>query len=57
MIAPNTIRTIRVAIQLTQCCTQFKHLGIKVLWVLHFNDNETQSTRNNRRATEIKCYF
>ena len=33
------LQTIHRPIRLTQCCTQFKSLGIKVLCVLQLHDN------------------
>jgi len=32
-------KLINRPIQLTQCCTQFRSLGVKVLCVFHLHDN------------------
>ena len=49
-------RFLNKPIRLTQCCTQFKSLGVKVLCVLHLHDNVAFTFKwfgNTRNKT---CY-
>ena len=43
-------------IRLTQCCTQFKSLGVKILCVMNFQDNEA-FTLNDMEILRTKRFI